>query len=327
MGTLLAHPRAFIKASIRSDNLDPDLARSLAIIRVGFDEASTPVPRRAPPKADPHPTDDKFKPPVKKLRAGQTLKPRKDPANLNKNNPGRILRIYSFDDTRIFPGLQIFVEVNQKKMTRPKFWTAVRQQLDALAVPVYLRVDHARGVNGAVRNRVPFYRHVLSRGRLLYEDGSNIWACDPAPEGATPAARAQQQQDQFQAEIAAFMAKQRQFFRQENYRRAGAQLRNSIEAAYHMILTTLHGHSYPETDIAFLRARAEALAPDLRQPWFHGTEDYEAEFDRLRHTHGGTHRFRQYKMSEAEIKRLSLCQKRLLKMADRLCQKKIERLG
>ncbi|WP_417624323.1 hypothetical protein [Paremcibacter congregatus] len=323
MGEMTIHPRAFIKAGIRSDNLDPDLAHALAIIRAGFGEASRPVPRRAPPT---HPTDDSFKPPVKKLRAGQILKPRKDPSNLNKNNPGKILRIYSFDDAQIFPGRQIFVEVNQKKMTRPKFWAAVRQQLDALAVPVYLRVDHARGVNGAVRNRAPFYRHVLSRGRLLYEDSSNIWAYDPAPKDTDPAARAQQQQDQFQAEIAAFMAQQRQFFRQKNYRRAGAQLRNSIEAAYHMLLTTLHGHSYPETDIAFLRARAEALAPDLRQPWFHGTEDYEAEFDRLRHAHGGTHRFRQYKMSEAEIKRLSLCQKRLLKMADKLCQKKIEGL-
>ena len=323
MGETMAHPRAFIKASIRPDNLDPELARALKIIRAGFNEASTAVPRRAPPT---HPTGDKFKPPVKVLRAGQTLKPRKAPWNLNRNNPGRILRIYSFDDGQIFLGLQIFVEVNQKKMTRPKFWAAVRQQLDALAAPVYLRVDHARGVGGAVRNRAPFYLHVLSRGRLLYEDGSNIWACDPAPEGLAPAARAQRQQDKFQAEIAAFMAQQRQFFRQKNYRRAGAQLRNSIEAAYHMILTTLHGHSYPETDIAFLRARAEALVPDLRQPWFHGTAHYEAEFDRLRHAHGGTHRFRQYKMSEAEIKTLTTCQKRLFKVADKLCQKKIEGL-
>ena len=317
MGETMAHPRAFIKASIRPDNLDPELARALKIIRQGFAEASTPVPRRAPPT---HPTDDKFKPPVKVLRAGQVLKPRKDPENLNKNNLGRILRIYSFDDPHIFPGRQIFVEVNQKKMTRPKFWAAVRQQLDALAAPVYLRVDHARGVGGAVRNRSPFYRHVLSRGRLLYADRSNIWAYGPIPETITKAARAQRQQDAFQAEIAAFSLKQRQFFRQKNYRRAGAQLRNSIEAAYHMLLTLLHGHSYPETDIAFLRARAEALAPDLCQPWFHGTERYEAEFERLRHAHKDTHRFWQYKMSEAGIKRLSLCQKRLLKMADRLCQ-------
>uniref|UniRef100_UPI003A9075E3 hypothetical protein n=1 Tax=Paremcibacter congregatus TaxID=2043170 RepID=UPI003A9075E3 len=183
MGEMTIHPRAFIKAGIRSDNLDPDLTHALAIIRACFNEASRPIPRRAPPT---HATGDSFKPPVKKLRAGQILKPRKDPENLNKNNPGRILRICSFDDAQIFPGLQIFVEVNQKKMTRPKYWTAVRQQLDALTVPVYLRVDHARGVNGAVRNRAPFYRHVLSRGRVLYDDGSNIWALDPAPGGAEP---------------------------------------------------------------------------------------------------------------------------------------------
>ncbi|PHZ83935.1 hypothetical protein [Paremcibacter congregatus] len=179
MGVMMVHPRAFIKTGIRSDNLDPDLTRALAIIRVGFNEARRLIPRRAPPAP---PTDDKFKPPVKSLRAGQVLKPRKEPANLNRHNPGRILRIYSFDDHQVFPGRQIFVEVNQKKMTRPKFWTTMRQQ------------------------------------------------------------------DKFQAEIATFLLQQRQFFRQKNYRRAGAALRNSTETAYHMLLTLLHGYSCPKVD-------------------------------------------------------------------------------
>ncbi|GEM_PF-4258405 len=317
-----AHPRAFINAPAEPAVQDKEIASILTTIREGFAEASKPEPRRAPPEI----RDGTFKSPVKILRPGQVIKPRKEPYNLNKNNPGKILRIFLFDETSAFPGTDIFVEVNQKKMTRPKYWAAVRAKLAEGPQPVYLRVDYARKVNRHIREKEPFYSHVLSSGTLLYTDSSNIWAQDPAPENAPLALVARGQMDSFLKKIDKSKDDQKKFRQQDNYRRTGFEIRNSIELAYHMILTIHIGHSYPETDISFLRKRAEAVIPDLGQAWFYQQETYEAEFELLRHAHKDTHKARAYKISEEEIKTLTYRQKTLLKMANNLCQKKIKSL-
>lgn len=321
-GDTISHPRAFIKTGVIADTTGKKIDPVLTTIREGFSEVSKPEPRRSPPETQ----DGTFKPPVKILRPGQVIKPRKEPYNLNRNNPGSILRIFLFDETSAFPGTDIFVEVNQKKMTRPKYWTSVRTKLAEGPQPVYLRVDYARKINRHIREKEPFYSHVLSSGTLLYAESSNIWAQDPAPAHATPANMAQRQMDSFLKEIEDCKGKQKKFWQQDNFRRTGFEIRNSIELAYHMILTIHIGHSYPETDISFLRERAEAVVPDLRQAWFYQQETYEAEFERLRHAHKDTHKARAYKISEEEVKTLTYRQKTLLKMANNLCQKKIKSL-
>jgi len=320
MGEKLAHPRAFMETDIVPEAISDDMKLVLTIIREGFAEASKPEPRRAPPET----LDDTFKPPVKILRPGQVIKPLKEPWNLNKNNPGKILRIFQFGETFNSTDGGIFIEVNQKKMTRPKYWAAVRAKLAEGPNPVYLRVDYARKVNRHIREKEPFYSHVLSNGTLIYSASSNIWAQNPAPQEASPALTAQGQMDSFLKKINDCKDKQKKFKLQDNYRRVGFEIRNSIELAYHMILTIHDGHSYPETDISFLSKRAEALIPDLRQAWFYQKETYEAEFERLRHAHKDTHESRAYKMNEEDIKILIYRQKTLLKMANNLCQKKIE---
>ena len=308
MGEHRAQSRAYITTGPTTDQLPDELAAVLEIILDGFQTAKPP-PRR------PRPLGEDGTPLPAITHPSITRPACRPPATLNRHNPGKILRIFSFEDAARFHGPNLLVEVNQKKMTRPKYWAGVRAKLAAHPRPVYLRVDHARRINGELRRDTPFYHYVLAQGRLLYQAGSNIWACAPTLATAPEPAPVPQQ-------IAGIAARQRAFFRQGNYRRAGFLLRDSLEVAYHRLLTTLQGHSYPEHDLAFLRERAEALAPDLRQVWFHGAEVYEPEFNRLRHAHGGTHRARQYKMTEAEIKTLTICQKRLLKMVERLCLKK-----
>ena len=332
--------RAFINLGIiKPQGTDENgISQVLKIILDGFAEASKPVPRLERPK-DEH---GEYLPSITILNPKRVFKKMcVPPANLNKNNPGKILRVIMFNDNP----LDIFVEVNQEKMTRPKYWEEVREKLEKTPQPVYLRVDHARKVNGHVRKNHPFYTHVLSKGILLYEVGCNIWTYDPAPSTATKADTALKHMDEFQQEIKEWKAKQKKAWRKEDagrkandarpkneqtlvsYRRTGFAIRHTMEQAYHMILTICGGHSYPETDICFLRERAEALIPDLRQAWFYRDETYEAEFEILRHAHKDTHKFRQYEISEEDIKTLTYRQKTLLKMANNLCQKKINSLS
>jgi len=321
MGDTTARLRAFTRTGVHLDGVQEqdriEFSHILTLIREGFARASKPVPRRAPPENP----DGTFKPPVKILRAGQVIKSQKEPWNLNRNNPGKVLRVFIFNKSPI----EIFVEVNQKKMTRPKYWQDVRAKLAQEQQDIYLRVDYARKVNGHIRKRHSFYTHVLSSEFLIYETACNIWAYDPVPI-PNIAEAASKQIEQFQEKIKDHTTKQHKFWKQKNYRRTGFQIRSSIELAYNMVLTIIGGHSYPETDIAFLRKRAEALIPDLRQPWFHKDETYETEFERVRHASKNTHKFRQYKMSKEEITVIMRSQKRLLKMANNLCRKKIEGL-
>lgn len=338
-GNKMGTNRAFVNLGIiqPQETNENDISQVLRIILDGFAEASRPVPHRVPPK-DKH---------GEYLPSNTILNPKRvfkkmcvPPANLNRNNPDRILRIFMFNDNP----LDIFVEVNQKKMARPKYWEEVRSKLAKEPQPVYLRVDFARKVNGHIRENHPFYTHVLSDGILLYEIGCNIWTNDPAPITSTKADTALKHMEEFQQEIKDWKVKQKKAWQKEDagrkanearpeneqtpvsYRRSGFALRHTMELAYHMILTIHIGHSYPETDISFLRKRAEALFPDLRQAWFYRDEIYEAEFEILRHAHKDTHESRQYKISEEEIKTLTYRQKTLLKMANNLCQKKINNL-
>lgn len=317
MGDQTAHSRAFITKDISDDNLSPNITLILTTILKGFAESSKPVPRRTPPKTSP----EKFKPPVKTLKPGRVLKPKKEPWNLNKHNPGKVLRVVLINQNP----MEIFVEVNQKKMTRPKYWTDIRAKI-AKNNNIYLKVDYARNVNKEIKKHNSFYSYALSKGTLLYETSCNIWVNEPHTPPDTVDA-AVKQMGWFQEKIKYHTDKQHEFSKNGNYRRCGYQIRFSIEYAYNMILAIVGKHSYPETDIAFLRERAEAITSNLRQPWFHKDENYEVEFERVRHANKDTHQFRQYRMSEDEIKVISRSQKKLFKMANSLCEKAISNLN
>ncbi|MBL4838197.1 MAG: hypothetical protein JKY34_11540 [Kordiimonadaceae bacterium] len=325
----MAEERHYLKAQIGHvpARYQDDVATIEAIIRDGFAVSAKPVPRRSVPNP---PSPDYVKP-VKKLKPGQVLKPKKDPINLNHYNPGKILRIVLFGDVLETnapeaPRYDLFVEVNKKEMTRPKYWTAIREQLTALPHPVYLRVDYARKVNAMLRDKEPFYTYVLTEGVLLHANDCNIWPTEPAPVNTTPAQAAEGQMARFMEEIKAHKKRQKFYWNKKRCRLTGFEVRNTIEQAYHMVLTLHQGHSYPEQDLTFLRNRAEAIAPNLKQAWFYQTETYEEEFDLLRRAHTGTHKATEYEITEEEIGLLTYRQKTLLKMAQNLCTKKIESL-
>ncbi len=295
------------------------------IIREGFAIATKPKPRKAPPLVDrpgwKDPTEG-HKPP---------------PWNLNRDNPGQILRIVLFGDathtdTSQTSGYDILVEINQKKLTHHRYWKVIREQLASLPFPVYLHVEYARKVNRLVRDNDPFYTHVFTHGILLYHHTSTIWSYAAEETDENTAQLAESNMKLFLNRIKRRSKRQRYFWKKKEYRLAGCAMRHTVVQAYHMLLTIYQGYSYPEHDIAFLRKRTEALVPDLAQAWQYQQETFEDEFELLRHAYTdrdnginpGSGDIDDHDMSRDDIATLTYRQKSLLKMVQKLCKKKID---
>lgn len=298
-----------------------DIEHIITVIREGFAVTAKPKPRKEPPLVD--------RPGWKDPKKGH----KKPPANLNKDNPGKILRIVLFGDAVQEQAADsfcydIFVEVNQLEKCGTYYWAAIREQLAALPYPVYLRVDHARGVNSHIKKAHPFYTHVMRDGVLLYQQRCSIQHCIPKVESATPKQTAANHMEQFLTMIAEHREKENRFREKGNYRRAGFEIYHSIALAYHMLLTVHQGYSYPEYDLAFLRERTKALLPTIKEAWIYRDQTFEKEFEWVCDARFRTYKATKYHgIGDTKLSNLYYRLKSLLRMSKKLCEKKIEQLA
>ncbi|MBL4838561.1 MAG: hypothetical protein JKY34_13380 [Kordiimonadaceae bacterium] len=107
--------------------------------------------------------------------------------------------------------------------------------------------------------------------------------------------------------------------RDRKYRLAGFKIRDAVEALYHVVLLAFKGYSYPERDIAFLREKAEEIAPDLKEVWCNSQFSLTNEFSILRHARVGTFKSSEYLISAQQVDILNKCLKSLKEKAQVLC--------
>lgn len=233
---------------------------------------------------------------------------------------------------RFISDIDLFVMVNSEALLAPEFWQESEARILAdphIRTPIAFVVQTLDEVNAELAKGSLFFAEMHREGVMLY-DFPSAPLIEPAELPARAALAATEAHvKQGSAEVEEYLAGAAFYRGRENNRLAAFNLHQAAERLYRLTLQALTLYAPRSHNLAYLRPRAEALAPELAEVWPRDARADQRAYELLRAAYEKARYDDAFRVSDealaimtdrvGQLKALvaQLCRRRLAVMTDR----------
>ncbi|GGX57466.1 HEPN domain-containing protein [Saccharospirillum salsuginis] len=223
----------------------------------------------------------------------------------------------------------LIVVADQKQAEDVMLWRKVTDSLNnaELSAPARAIVHDINEMNMALVEHRYFFVDLYEEGRVLFDSG-RFQLDEPDELGVE--ARKSLAEEYFKE----WMHRAQRFYRyyqvgveEDDWKGAAFSLNQATESAYKCILLVHTLYSPHEHLLDKLGLEASEFGPVFREIFPVDTPELEHNFDQLDRAYIGSRYKTRFKVTREELDDLAPKVAKLLEVAERLCQKEIERLG
>ena len=230
-----------------------------------------------------------------------------------------------------FSDYDILVVVNDERLTDVvEYWAKADDALTravtidhAIGAPVNFIVHTLQDVNDQLHRGRPFFIDIVEQGIALYEAPDCVF---DQPRPLTPEAALKEAQANFDQWFpkGRTALKGAQFYIKEGDNNDAAfLLHQSAERFYHCLLLVRTLYTPKSHKLNFLRAQAEAQAPELIAVWPRDTKFGQRCFELLRQAYVNARYSKHYKITAEELDWITERVQMLGELVDRICREKL----